>query len=190
MPWVVRYRHVPLSVLARFDEKRRRQVPFATVVTDLGSAHRPASWRTRRAGAAVRAAGAPRLLDGGGGAQAATLCWLDRRCEQRLFTPLAVNRQLAGELPIHSQRCEETLLTAAVEPAESRCLRSAAAVQKAGRTGSPYCRTCAPRAPASRPVRGAEVGHNRGERHLASPLLVESREDGEGDVPVPHHPRH
>ena len=56
---------------------------------------------------------------------------------------LAVSRelQLAGELPIHSQRCEETLLTAAVEPAESRCLRSAAAVQKAGRTGSPYCRT-------------------------------------------------
>ena len=64
-----------------------------------------------------------------------TASGVKRRCSQRR------ERELAGELPIHSQWCEETLLTAAVEPPESRCLRSAAAVQKAGRTGSPYCRT-------------------------------------------------
>ncbi|EOD32719.1 hypothetical protein EMIHUDRAFT_467938 [Emiliania huxleyi CCMP1516] len=54
--------HVPLSVLARFDEKRRRRVPFATVVTDLGSAHR--TWFDKRVDACFVPSDAVRQLAG------------------------------------------------------------------------------------------------------------------------------
>ena len=54
--------HVPLYVLARLDEKRRRQVPFATVVTDLGSAHR--TWFDKRVDACFVPSDAVRQLAG------------------------------------------------------------------------------------------------------------------------------
>mmetsp|Transcript_35967 Transcript_35967/g.117514 ORF Transcript_35967/g.117514 Transcript_35967/m.117514 type:complete len:429 (+) Transcript_35967:582-1868(+) len=98
--------HVPLSVLARFDEKRRRQVPFATVVTDLGSAHR--TWFDKRVDACFVPSDAVRQLAGRCGlrcgARGAQVRQYGLPVRPAFWTAAAERKQLAGELELSTDR--------------------------------------------------------------------------------------
>mmetsp|Transcript_38430 Transcript_38430/g.121073 ORF Transcript_38430/g.121073 Transcript_38430/m.121073 type:complete len:554 (+) Transcript_38430:52-1713(+) len=98
--------HVPLSVLARFGEKRRRQVPFATVVTDLGSAHR--TWFDKRVDACFVPSDAVRQLAGRCGlrcgARDAQVRQYGLPVRPAFWTAAAERKQLAGELELAPDR--------------------------------------------------------------------------------------